>query len=73
MLTPEEVSELNRRQIEGIDFGHGYRTKVHPYTCPGNSPECKHHRNLVATPEKWICMCGRYEQNYRQDYVLKNE
>ena len=39
--------------------------KFHPMTCPGENVECQTERNLIATPDKWVCFCGKYTQEYR--------
>lgn len=51
----EKVDALNRHQQEG---------KLHHYTCPGNKPDCKKHRNLIATTDGWVCQCGEYKQDW---------
>lgn len=53
--TQETVDALNRYQQEG---------KFHPYTCPGNKPDCAKHRNLIATTDGWVCQCGEYKQDW---------
>lgn len=40
------------------------RDDIHPYTCPGNYPQCANHRNLIATPDGWVCVCGQYTQSW---------
>lgn len=55
--TPEQVDALNARQAD---------QSRHPYTCPGE-PICEPgvtERNLVATPDGWVCYCGRYRQHW---------
>ena len=53
--TPDQVDALNEQQL---------RQDRHPYTCPGgNGPLCAK-RDLVATPDGWICECGRYTQDW---------
>lgn len=52
-MSKEWVAKLNRQQKRG---------DLHPYTCPGNHPDCEGQRNLIATPEGWYCACGRYWQ-----------
>lgn len=47
------VDALNALQAAG---------NVHPYTCPGDYPQCANHRELIATPEGWVCVCGKYKQ-----------
>lgn len=50
-------------QVEALN-AYQQRGDVHPYTCPGdNGPLCAR-RDLIATPEGWICECGRYTQNW---------
>ena len=51
----EEVDALNAYQKEG---------SFHPYTCPGNFPDCKDHRELIATEDGWVCACGKYKQDW---------
>lgn len=53
--TEEEVAALNAHQANG---------RVHPYTCPGDEPRCKNQRNLIATPNGWVCQCGEYRQGW---------
>lgn len=53
--TDSEVSELNARQKDG---------RFHPYTCPGDKVSCKDQRDLIATPNGWVCQCGEYTQGW---------
>jgi hypothetical protein len=53
--TEDEVSELNSRQKDG---------RFHPYTCPGDKVSCKDQRDLIATPNGWVCQCGKYTQGW---------
>ena len=38
--------------------------QLHPYTCPGDKPECRDHRDLIATKDGWVCACGEYKQDW---------
>lgn len=51
----EYVKMLNEMQGDG---------RYHPYTCPGDRPECQDQRNLVATNNGWVCQCGKYKQEW---------
>jgi hypothetical protein len=53
----------NPQLVEALNFGQ-QNPKFHPYTCPGNYPECKDQRELVATKDGWVCKCGKYTQNW---------
>lgn len=53
--SPETVEALNRHQQDG---------RFHPYTCPGDKPECHAQRDLIATADGWICQCGAYKQDW---------
>jgi hypothetical protein len=53
--TEEKVAALNARQAND---------QVHPYTCPGDFPQCESQRNLIATRHGWVCQCGRYKQGW---------
>ena len=56
--TDEQVAALNEQQ---------QRWDRHPYTCPGDFPECKKQRTLIATPHGWKCSCGKYTQNWSHE------
>lgn len=49
------VEQLNARQQD---------KRFHPYTCPGDLPDCNKHRTLIATPDGWVCACGEYKQDW---------
>jgi len=51
----ETVDKLNQYQNAG---------QFHPFTCPGNKPDCEKHRNLIATTDGWVCQCGEYKQDW---------
>lgn len=51
----ERVSALNAHQCD---------RRFHPYTCPGDYPECADQRELVATRDGWVCKCGKYRQQW---------
>jgi hypothetical protein len=53
----EKVDELNRHQADG---------RFHPYTCPGDRPECRDQTDLtiIATVDGWVCKCGKYKQDW---------
>ena len=55
--TDEQVAMLNERQR---------RHDLHPYTCPGDR-QCKGDRNLIATPQGWVCACGEYRQGWSHE------
>lgn len=55
LWSEEKVNALNRRQNDG---------RFHPYTCPGDRPECEGRRNLIATKDGWVCRCGEYKQDW---------
>lgn len=60
--TPDQVVALNQWQLRG---------DVHPYTCPGeNGPLCSR-RDLTATPDGWICECGRYTQDWAWEHAAE--
>lgn len=56
--TDEQVATLNTRQK---------RADMHPYTCPGDYPECERQRDLIATAQGWRCACGRYTQDWSHE------
>lgn len=49
-----------------VDSLNAYQNacQFHPYTCPGNKPDCNKHRNLIATVDGWVCACGEYKQDW---------
>lgn len=55
--TVEQVVALNALQDD--PYAHGY-------TCPGNGHRgcAAHGRMLTATPDRWVCNCGRYRQTW---------
>lgn len=59
--TKEQVDHLNRWQTNG---------QYHPFTCPGDHPECKDHRELIATENGWVCYCGKYTQDWAHDFMI---
>lgn len=54
-MTPEKIAALNAEQRAG---------RFHPMTCPGNHSHCNLVRELVATPDGWLCQCGQYRQPF---------
>lgn len=56
VLSENAVVLMNDRQRD---------SRFHPYTCPGNHPECENIRELIATKDRWVCQCGRYTQEYK--------
>lgn len=56
--SPEKVAALNAQQSNG---------RFHPYTCPGDLPDCEKHRNLIATEQGWVCACGKYKQEWAHE------
>jgi hypothetical protein len=58
----EQVAKLNERQKRG---------DLHPYTCPGNHTVCMNQRELIATPQGWVCACGEYKQNWLAEMGLR--
>lgn len=57
----EQVDRLNDFQKSGM---------FHPFTCPGDKPECQNHRELIATETGWVCACGEYHQNWAHDFMM---
>lgn len=53
--TAEQVEALNRVQGD---------PRLHPYTCPGDNGVLCADRLLLATPDGWVCNCGRYTQDW---------
>lgn len=58
--TEQQVANLNAWQA---------RPDVHPFTCPGDKPDCEAHRDLIATPAGWVCQCGRFTQHWAHDFM----
>jgi hypothetical protein len=56
--TDKQVEMLKARQAD---------ESRHPYTCPGEHPECAMMRNLIPTTHGWICACGRYTQDWSHE------
>ena len=56
--TDEQVAMLNERQRRG---------DLHPYTCPGDYDICENQRELIATPQGWVCSCGQYRQGWSHE------
>lgn len=56
--TDKQVKALNRFQHAGF---------VHPFTCPHDHAN----RELVATPEGWVCLTCGYRQDWAHDYMLE--
>lgn len=54
----EQVKALNRQQAD---------ERYHPYTCPGDKPDCADRRLLVATTHGWVCQCGEYSQDWAHE------
>jgi len=59
-FSDEQVERLNAWQQRG---------DVHPFTCPGNNPDCWKGRDLVARPDGWVCPCGAYRQYWAHDFM----
>ena len=51
----ETVARLNEYQKN--------RT-FHHYTCPGDYKVCANQRELIATTNGWVCVCGKYTQKW---------
>jgi hypothetical protein len=65
-FTPNQVEALNRFQ---------QRRDIHPFTCPGidDVPECHvENRTLIATPDGWICSCGKYHQDWAHAFMIED-
>lgn len=60
--TDEQVAALN-------DFQKA--RQFHPFTCPGDNPECKNHRELIATTDGWVCACGEYKQAWAHEFMTR--
>lgn len=61
-FTPEQVENLDAYQKAG---------QFHPFTCPGDKMKkggCEI-RELLATPDGWICPCGEYIQSWCHDWM----
>lgn len=58
--TDAEVAALNAYQKN---------RNFHPFTCPGDLPECSTERNLTATKDGWVCACGKYTQPWAHDFM----
>ena len=61
LWTDQQVESLNGFQTAG---------QYHPFTCPGNKPQCHQHRELIATNAGWICACGEYTQAWAHGWML---
>jgi len=61
-FTDSQVEALNRFQA---------RPNVHPFTCPGDRSDCAARRELIATPEGWVCQCGRYTQDWAHGVMVE--
>ncbi|TAZ20725.1 hypothetical protein ELH77_19155 [Rhizobium ruizarguesonis] len=59
-FTDEQVKHLNDWQERG---------DVHPFTCPGDRPECAEGRELFATRDGWVCRCAEYCQFWAHDFM----
>lgn len=59
--TDEQIENLNYWQSNG---------QFHPFTCPGNYPECHDRRELIATKNGWVCQCGKYTQDWAHDFMM---
>lgn len=59
MKTKEEIEALKDYQNNG---------RFHPYTCCSFNGCVRSNENdwgvLIPTDTKWICPCGKYEQDY---------
>jgi hypothetical protein len=63
--TKDQVRRLNEFQE---------REGVHPFTCPGppeGSEEDCPSRNLIATPDGWLCACRRYTQSWAHRKMIE--
>lgn len=58
--TDEQVAALNDWQRN---------RRFHPFTCPGDHPECASRRELIATSDGWVCACGKYRQGWAHDVM----
>lgn len=59
--TQDQVDMLNRAQTCGW---------LHPFTCPGTEVGCgamHEQRDLIATLDGWVCVCGKYRQDWAFD------
>ena len=58
----EEIDKLNIQQHQG---------RFHPYTCCGFDGCVRSEQDdegiLIATEQFWVCPCGKYTQEYRDD------
>lgn len=59
--TDAQVELLKQWQEHGM---------VHPFTCPGERPECKGHRELIPTNDGWVCNCGEYKQDWAHGFMF---
>lgn len=61
--TPGQVERLNAFQADG---------RFHPFTCPGERPDCEGRRELVATADGWVCACGEYRQGWAHAFMAED-
>ena len=59
-------------QVEALN-GWQAAGRFHPFTCPGDKPECDGRRELVATAEGWVCRCGEYRQDWAHGFMAGGE
>lgn len=55
--------KITKEQIENFNYNQ-HHAPLHPLTCPGNKPECKDQRELIATEDCLVCACGEYKQAF---------
>jgi hypothetical protein len=60
-FSDDQVKALNAYQRIGL---------LHPFTCPGDQPQCHDRRELIATTKGWVCQCGCYTQDWAHDFML---
>lgn len=58
-FSEEQVKALNAYQETGV---------FHPFTCGIDS----RHRDLVATPDGWICPDCFYKQNWAHKFIVES-
>jgi hypothetical protein len=62
----ERATQWTQAQVDALN-SHQRDRRFHPYTCPGGYEACENHRSLIATPDGWVCACGRYTQKWAHD------
>lgn len=63
------MSIWNEDQVKRLNEWQNNR-QFHPFTCPGDHPECENQRELVATKDGWVCQCGKYTQNWAHAFMM---